>query len=74
MRLRRNTPKTPAQRLLAGVLLVFSLALVATAERDLIERPETEIRGNKRLWQLACLNALGTLAYFRWGRAPVQTG
>jgi hypothetical protein len=72
VRLRRNTPKTPAQRVLAGVLLVSSLALVATAERDLVQRPETEIRGNKRLWQLACLNALGALAYFGWGRAPAE--
>ena len=49
-------------------LLALSLAIVITAERDLYYRPDDEIRGEKRLWRLASLNALGALAYLRWGR------
>jgi hypothetical protein len=28
------------------------------------------VRGSKPLWRLVSLNALGALAYFRWGRQP----
>lgn len=45
-----------------------ALAIVAAAERDLARRSEDEVRGAKALWRLVCLNALGALAYFRWGR------
>ena len=51
----------------AGAIAV-SVLIVATAERDIQRRPELEIHGSKRLWRLASLNALGALAYLRWGR------
>jgi hypothetical protein len=60
----------PARRFLAIVALVVSLALVAAAEHDLLGRSDDEVRGSRLLWRLVCLNALGALGYFRWGRRP----
>lgn len=59
---------SPPQRVVAVIVLVISLGLVATAERDLQRRPEEEVRGHKWLWRLVCLNAVGALTYLRWGR------
>jgi hypothetical protein len=67
---RNSMPRSRGRRLLAGVSLAVSLVVVAAAERDLHRRPDAQIRGDKRLWRLASLNALGALAYFRWGRRP----
>ena len=50
------------------VVVAVSLAVVATAERDLLRRPDEQVRGSKRLWRLVCLNALGAGAYLRFGR------
>jgi hypothetical protein len=49
-------------------LIAISLATVALAERDIHHRETNEIRGSKLLWRLASLNALGALAYLKWGR------
>ena len=59
---------SPRQRVLASVLIAVSLGLVAAAERDLQRRPAAQVRGSKHLWRLVCLNALGAVGYFRWGR------
>jgi hypothetical protein len=61
-------PETPAQRRTAIVAISVSLAIVAVAERDLHRRPAARVRGNRRVWQLACTNALPALIYLRWGR------
>lgn len=61
---------SPPQRAGAVVSMVISLALVISAERDLHRRPEEEIRGDKRLWRVLCLNAVGALGYFLLGRRP----
>jgi len=53
---------------LALVLIAASLGLVAAAERDIQRRPDAQVRGNKLMWRLACLNAIGAAGYFRWGR------
>jgi hypothetical protein len=70
----RNTKKlkdlSPPQRVAAVVALIISLGLVATAQRDLQRRPEDEVRGNKWVWRLVCLNALGALTYLLWARLP----
>jgi hypothetical protein len=58
----------PGQRRLALAALAVSLALVTAAERDLQGRSPDELRGSRLLWRIVCLNALGALAYFRWGR------
>lgn len=61
-------PDAPAQRQAAIAAIALSLVVVAVAETDLHRRSAGQVRGNKRLWQLACLNALPALVYLRWGR------
>jgi hypothetical protein len=65
---RAKIPETPRQRLLAGVVFLASVAVVTAAEVDLHRRPPSALRGDKRIWRLVCLNALGALAYLLWGR------
>lgn len=60
------------EKLAIVVGLAVSLTLVTAAERDLQHRTDAEVRGNRRLWRLVCLNALGALGYFRWGRRPAD--
>jgi hypothetical protein len=57
-----------AQQVWIAVLVVVSLGLVASSERDIQRRPADQVRGRKVLWRLACLNAFGAASYFRWGR------
>ena len=59
---------SPPQQVATIASIVLSLAVVTAAQRDLHRRPDDDVRGDKRLWRLLCLNALGALAYFRWGR------
>jgi hypothetical protein len=61
-------PATPGGRALAGVAIAASVAIVVAAQRDLHVRPDDQVRGDRRVWRLVCLNALGALAYFRFGR------
>ena len=65
-----NLPKTPEGRRYATVAIALSLAIVTVAERDLHRRAASEVRGEKWIWRVVCLNALGALAYFLWGRQP----
>lgn len=63
----------PAQKsdhrpLIASILIAVSVGIVAIAERDLHSRQPSQIRGSKRIWRLASLNALGAIAYLAWGR------
>lgn len=51
-----------------AVVLAASLVTVAVAQRDLHRRPAKEIRGDKRVWRVVCLNAGGALVYLFWGR------
>jgi hypothetical protein len=69
-RKRRFGERSPGERASIVVVLVASLAIVALAQRDLHQRSTSAIRGNKLLWQVVCTNALGALAYLRWGRRP----
>jgi hypothetical protein len=59
---------SPARRAWVLLLTAVSLGLVVVAERDLKDRDPAEVRGSKVAWRLACLNALGAVAYLRWGR------
>jgi hypothetical protein len=59
---------SPARRMVAYALTTVSVALVLAAERDIGRRTETELHGSKRMWRLLCLNALGAITYFQWGR------
>ena len=60
----------PGQKRLSGFILVIGLALIVAAQRDLQHRSAAELRGGKLLWRLVCLNGLGALVYFKWGRRP----
>ncbi len=62
------TDTSPRQRRIATVVIVISLGVVGVAQRDLARRSDDEIRGSRGLWRLLSLNALGALAYLRWGR------
>jgi hypothetical protein len=66
----RFSEYSPASQRWIVVVLLVSLGLVAAGERDIQRRPAEQVRGNKLLWRLVCLNALGALGYFRWGRRP----
>jgi hypothetical protein len=55
------------------MLIVVSLAIVGVAEVDLHRRPASMVRGDKRLWRVVCLNALGALAYLFFGRETEST-
>lgn len=59
-----------ARRYWIVVVLLVSLGLVAAGECDIQRRPAEQVRGSKLLWRFVCLNALGALSYFRWGRRP----
>ncbi len=56
----------------ASLLIGLSLSIVAAAERDIHRRTAAELNGSKVAWRLVCLNAIGALAYFRWGRRRAQ--
>ena len=66
----RFSEYSPARQRWIVVVLLVSLGLVAAGERDIQRRPAEQVRGSKLLWRLVCLNALGALGYFRWGRRP----
>jgi hypothetical protein len=59
---------SPSGRISASLLLAVSVALVIAAQRDIGRRTPAELRGSKPVWRLLCLNALGAIGYFRWGR------
>lgn len=50
------------------VLAAISLLIIGTAQRDIQGRDEDEVRGSRTLWRVVCLNALGAIAYLRFGR------
>ena len=59
---------SPRGKVAALIAIAVSLVIVGAAQRDLQQRPESEIRGQKLLWRFVSLNAMGALVYFRWGR------
>ena len=63
-----SMPESRGGRIAAFSTLAVSLVIVAAAQRDLHGRAADRVRGDKRIWRLVCLNAVGALAYFRWGR------
>jgi hypothetical protein len=62
-----------ARRVAAVVVFVVSLGIVAVAQRDIQRRPDSEVRGDRLVWRLISLNAVGALAYLRWGRTSSAT-
>jgi hypothetical protein len=63
---------SPQQRNRVLALIAASLVLVAAAEVDIQRRPADQVRGRKLVWRMLCLNALGAVGYFRWGRRPAE--
>jgi hypothetical protein len=55
------------RRMMAGAAIGASLVIVADAERDLRQRLDSDVRGDKRIWRLVCLNAIGAAIYLQWG-------
>ena len=68
MRKKNFSDLSPRGKVATAIAILLSLLIVGAAERDLQQRPDSEIRGPKLLWRFACLNALGGLAYLSWGR------
>ena len=68
MRKKPFSEYSPAGKVVLLVLSAVSLAIIATAERDLQQREDDEVRGSRPAWRLVSLNALGALAYLRFGR------
>jgi hypothetical protein len=64
---------SPRRRAVAAAATLISLTVVMVAERDILRRPDSDIRGNKLVWRLVSLNALGACAYLGWGR-PRSSG
>lgn len=57
------------QKRLLLVVLVVHVILARFTLRDLRRRPDSAVRGPKRLWRVwASLNTTGSLAYWTFGR------
>ena len=57
------------KRVLLVVVVVVHVILARFTLRDLRRRPESAVRGPKRVWRLwASLNTTGSLAYWTFGR------
>jgi hypothetical protein len=68
MEKKRFGEMTAAGKAAVLVLAAISLVIIATAERDIQQRDADEVRGSRAAWRLVSLNALGALAYLRFGR------
>jgi hypothetical protein len=60
--------RTPSPAVM-GLILAAHLAVTSITWRDLRRRPDSEVRGSKRVWRAAsALNTTGSVAYFLLGR------
>ncbi|MGB0389743.1 MAG: PLDc N-terminal domain-containing protein [Ardenticatenaceae bacterium] len=49
--------------------MIIQITLLIAAQRDIRQRSENEINGNKWIWSAAALvNFVGPIAYFLFGR------
>ena len=56
-------------KLVLAIIAVVHLTAVTLTWRDLRSRPAAQIRGPKRIWQVAsALNTSGSAAYWLFGR------
>jgi hypothetical protein len=56
-------------KLVLAIIAVVHLTAVTLTWRDLRSRPAAQVRGPKRVWQLAsALNTSGSAAYWLFGR------
>ena len=67
--IRKFRALSPVKQAAIMAITAWNVTLIVIAQRDLSHRPESQLRGSKRLWRLACLtNTVGPLSYLRWGR------
>jgi hypothetical protein len=59
---------SPARQAGLSAVIAVALALIFVAQRDIQRRPSSEVRGNKLIWRVLCLNAVGAIGYLLWGR------
>ena len=56
-------------KLVLAIMAVVHLTAVTLTWRDLRSRPASQVRGPKRVWQVAsALNTSGSVAYWLFGR------
>jgi hypothetical protein len=56
-------------KLVLAIIAVVHLTAVTLTWRDLRSRPAAQVRGPKRVWQVAsALNTSGSVAYWLFGR------
>ena len=61
--------KGKPNKLVLATVAVVHLTVMTLTWRDLRARPAGQVRGNKRIWQLAsALNTSGSAAYWIFGR------
>ena len=66
------TTRKPNKLVLAAIAVVH-LTAVALTWRDLRSRPAGQVRGPKKIWQVAsALNTTGSAAYWLFGRRRAQ--
>jgi len=61
--------KRKPNKLVVAIIAVVHLTAVTLTWRDLRSRPASQVRGPKRIWQVAsALNTTGSAAYWIFGR------
>lgn len=61
--------KRKPNKLVLAIIGVVHLTAVTLTWRDLRSRPAAQVRGPKRIWQVAsALNTSGSVAYWLFGR------
>jgi len=69
----RTRPRPSPARVVP--VLVAHLVITSFTWRDLRNRADDQVRGNKSVWRLvSALNTLGSLAYWLFGRRPGHAG
>jgi hypothetical protein len=64
---------TERQKRVLIVVLVVHVIMVKLTWIDLSRRPDTAVRGKKRMWRLAsALNTSGSVTYWLFGRRRVH--
>jgi hypothetical protein len=61
--------RSPAMKAGAAARGLVNLALMIWAVRDIRQRPDSEIKGNRKIWMMAAFAPpIGPVAYFLFGR------
>jgi hypothetical protein len=68
MQKRRYSEMGTTGKALVLLITAISLLIIGRAERDISSREDEEVRGSRTVWRLVSLNAVGALAYLRFGR------